>query len=175
MFIPAFNNGNAPYGTWRAAFVATNTDWFNSGTTPNGHDFGMLEAIDDPNVGTIGSVVGYLGWQTLGLSDNHFSMLGYPGNLDGGMLMQRNDAQTFRFNGNNTWIQATDMGAGSSGGPWVQDFGVQPAGAPPAPGGGNLVVGVTSYGPIEYSGASQFDGTFTALRAFMCARRVGNC
>jgi hypothetical protein len=76
--------------------------------------------------------------------------LGYPFDLDSGLLMQRNDSQgvvnaTFS---NNTIIGSL-MTPGSSGGPWVVNLG-----APPALSGGdtfgtyashNVVVGVTSW------------------------------
>jgi hypothetical protein len=177
LYIPAYNNGAAPYGTWGWAFAATTTDWFNNGAVPNAHDFGMIEAVDH-GASMIGPIVGWLGWETGQLSSNHFSSLGYPSNLDSGLLMQRNDAQTSAFGGKNTWTQGTSFGPGSSGGPWVQDLGVQPAGGPPEPFGGNIVVGVTSYGPlgsIGFIGASQFDGTFVNLRTFVCGHRAGNC
>jgi V8-like Glu-specific endopeptidase len=177
MFIPAYNNGAAVYGEWVASTPVTTTAWFNSGVLPNPGDFGFVQS-EDQNGMRLGEVVGFLGWQTFRLSFNHFTTLGYPGNLDGGKLMQRNDAQTWRFGGRNTWIQGSNMGAGAGGGPWVQDFGLNPAGAPAVLRGGNLIVGVTSYLPrrgIGFIGASQFDQSFVTLRNSFCALQPGNC
>lgn len=178
LFIPAYNNGGAPYGTWGWSFTNTTADWFNNGNVPNAHDFGIIEAADQGN-NKVGSIVGWLGWETGQLAFNHFTTLGYPCNLDSCLLMQKNDAQTFAFGGNNTWIQGTSMRGGASGGPWIQDFGIQPTGAPAVPFGGNVVVGVTSYGPIAtnigYLGASQFDSVFVSLLSELCAHKAGNC
>jgi hypothetical protein len=160
-----------------ASTPVTTTAWFNSGVFPNPGDFGFIQAADQNGM-KLGEVVGFLGWHTFRLSFNHFTTLGYPTNLDSGRLMQRNDAQTWRFGGRNTWIQGSNMGAGAGGGPWVQDFGLNPAGAPAVLLGGNLIVGVTSYLPrsgVGFIGASQFDQSFVNLRKSFCALQPGNC
>jgi V8-like Glu-specific endopeptidase len=178
LFIPAYDNGEAPYGKWLSTgYNLTPHDWYFSGSLPNAHDFAFLEARDH-GTSTVGSVVGWLGWQTYLLVFNHFTTLGYPCNLDSCVLMQRNDAQTSGFGGNNTWIQGSDMGSGAGGGPWVANFGRKPKGAPDVAFGGNTVVGVTSYVPasgIGYIGASQFDQVFTSMRSAFCAHQTGNC
>jgi V8-like Glu-specific endopeptidase len=173
-FIPAYNNGEAPYGTWKTDYHFVPNAWLFSGGVPNPEDFALLEAVDQGGK-TLGSVVGWLGWQTHRLRLNQFTTLGYPCNLDSCVLMQRNDAPTLTYGGNNTWIEGSDMGAGAGGGPWVQDFGLKPNGAPAVPFGGNIVVGVTSYTGTGFLGASQFDQTFTAMRNAYCARQSGNC
>lgn len=181
LFIPAYDNGSAPFGKWGSTgYAITTASWFDSGRFPNPQDFGFIEAADR-NGKTLGSVVGWLGWETLRLTNNHFTTLGYPCNLDKCLLMQRNDAQTSAFGGNNTWIVGSDMGSGIGGGPWIQDFGLRPKGAPvPAgPCGGNCIVGVTSYLPASrtfgFLGASQFDQVFVNLRRTFCAHKSGNC
>jgi V8-like Glu-specific endopeptidase len=179
LFIPAYNNGTAPYGKWSStSYVITSVEWYSSGRLPNADDFAFIEAADQGSA-TLGSVVGWLGWQTDRLHLNHFTTLGYPCNLDTCMLMQRNDAQTSGFGGNNTWVIGSDMGGGAGGGPWVQDFGLNPKGAPAVAFGGNTIVGVTSYTPnhgaVGFLGASQFDQVFKSLRAMFCAHQSGNC
>jgi hypothetical protein len=176
-FIPAYDNGKAPYGTWSGSYVIVSNAWWLTGTLPNPADFAFVEAADK-NGKTLGSVVGAFGWQTGRLSHNHFTTLGYPCNLDDCLLMQRNDAQTSGFGGNNTWTEGSDMGLGVIGGPWVQDFGQAPKGAPAVPFGGNVIVGVTSYTPASgtgFLGASQFDQTFVNMRHAFCAHKAGNC
>lgn len=175
MFIPAYDNGAAPYGKWSTNYILVSNAWLFSGVLPNPRDYALLQAVDQGGK-TLGSVVGSLGWQTYKLSFNHFTTLAYPGNLDAGVRMQRNDAQTSGYGGNGTWIQGSDMGSGVEGGPWIQDFGVQPAGAPQInPSGPNLVVGVSSYGGTGYIGASQLDNTFVSMRTAFCAHQSGNC
>jgi hypothetical protein len=172
LFIPALDNGAARYGSWKATFHVISNAWWFSGVVPNPADFALLQAVDRDGM-TLGSVVGTLGWRTFGLSLNHFTTLGYTSDLDGGVLMQRNDAQTSRFGGNNTWQQGSDLGPGIAGGPWVQDFGLNPTG-----GSSNLIVGVTSYLPasgIGFIGASQFYQLFSNMRSFICSHQPGNC
>jgi V8-like Glu-specific endopeptidase len=177
VFIPAYDNGVAPYGKWSANYVVVPSDWYLSGRLPNAHDFALIEAGDRGGK-TIGSVVGWLGWQTNRLGVDLFTTLGYPCNLDSCVLMQRNDAPTFHYGGNNTWMIGSDMGGGAGGGPWVEDFGLNPKGGPKEPFGGNTVVGVTSYVPpngVGYIGASQFDQVFLKLRGIFCTHQPGNC
>jgi hypothetical protein len=175
MFIPAYDNGAAPYGKWSTDYYFVSNAWLYSGVLPNPRDYALLEAVDQGGK-TLGSVVGSLGWQTYRLSFNHFTTLAYPSNLDAGVLMQRNDAQTSGSGGNRTWIQGSDMGSGVQGGPWIQDFGLQPAGAPKVnPFGPNIAVGVSSYGGTGYIGASQLDSTFASMRSAFCAHQAGNC
>jgi hypothetical protein len=173
VFIPAFDNGRAHYRKWSAKNPVVSNAWLLSGIVPNPADYALLEAVDQDGK-TLGSFVGWLGWQTFRLTLNHFTTLGYPCNLDGCMLMQRNDAQTSNFGTVNTWVQGSDMGLGAGGGPWIQDFGLNPN----APSGGNLIVGVTSYLPrlgVGFVGASQFDRLFQSMFNAVCRHQAGNC
>jgi hypothetical protein len=56
------------------------------------------------------------------------TQLGYPVALDGGLLMQRTDSYGFVDGNasNNTVIGSLQTG-GSSGGPWLVNFGIKPA------------------------------------------------
>jgi hypothetical protein len=173
-FIPAFENGAKPHGIWSATFHLVPDAWRFSGAVPNSADFALIQAVDQGGM-TLGSVVGTLGWQPFRLSLNHFTTLGYACNLDACVLMQRNDAQTSFRGGNNTWAQGSNFGGGAAGGPWVQDFGLNPTLAPSLR---NRIVGVTSYLPargVGFIGASQFDKLFSRMRSAMCAHQAGNC
>ena len=111
------------------------------------------------------------------------SQLGYPASLDNGNRMERNDAQgtVDPTQVNNTLIGSL-MTAGSSGGPWVVNFGQAPAnagrfGAAPAR---NTLVGVTSWGyvaaNIKEQGASGFtSANITALLQAACGATPGAC
>jgi hypothetical protein len=76
------------------------------------------------------------------------------------------------------------MQGGSSGGPWIQDYGVAPAGAP-AYTAGNWVIAVTSYEFTDLTqqieGASIFENAgysgngFGDLWNTVCAEASGNC
>jgi V8-like Glu-specific endopeptidase len=106
-------------------------------------------------------------WNGAGFTDQritHITQLGYPGCLDKAERMQRNDAQgaVDSTYSNNTIIGSLMCG-GSSGGPWLINFGVRPDLTGTSPGSAptvNAVVGVTSWGStnsaVKWMGASPF-------------------
>lgn len=184
-FIPAYHNGSAPYGTWYAQWISTTNNWFNGGgSLPNRGDYALLEIQDNYLGQKIGSITGHYGYRTSALSPNHVTMLGYPAALDSGNWMHRVDSQSFKSTLLNTVEYGTDMAQGSSGGPWVENFGLKSLGQSVTSGEMNYVVGVTSYGPTyngpNYSGSSILDTQFTnssrtGILDTACARSVGNC
>lgn len=179
-FVPAYRNGFAPYGTWTPTLIGVTNQWyFSDGSVPNAQDVGMMVAADHNGV-RLGFITGWLGYFTNQLSRNNVTMLGYPCNLDSCTRMEENFAQTFESGGNNTYIYGSAMRGGSSGGPWIQDFGITPAGAPLGLLGNNYLVAVTSYGPISttpmYQGASNLDSRFIGLLNAVCgSANSGNC
>jgi V8-like Glu-specific endopeptidase len=178
LFVPAYNNGSAPYGTWAPSQEwITNTWYFSDGSVPNPQDVGILIARDQST--KLGYITGWLGYFTNQLGNNNVTMLGYPCNLDSCLKMQETFAQTFEYGGNNTYIYGSAMKGGASGGPWVQDFGIAPAGAPAGLLGNNYLVGVTSYQPtntsLMYLGASNLDQDFLNLLNSACNAAAGNC
>ena len=182
LFVPAFRNGTAPFGTWNWAFVTVTGTWASGGGgVPNAADYAMFEMRDRAVAPTrIGAVTGSLGWRTVSLRANHTTMLGYPCNLDNCQQMHRVDAGAFRATAPNNVEYGSDARGGSSGGPWVQNFGEPSVGQV----GGtnpniNRVVAVTSYiytslDP-KVQGASIPDSRWVQLWNIVCARRVGNC
>lgn len=188
LFVPAFTNGNAPFGTWVPQTVGTSSDWANSdGSVPNTQDVGMLVMFDDPSATRIGDRTGTLGYQTGALFPNHLTMLGYPGNLDNASLMIRNDAQSFAQERNNNVVYGSAMTNGSSGGPWIRDFGIEPQGLIENQNARfyNVLVGVTSAGPdtagVDLQSASNLQGRtentggFEALLDNLCGLDARNC
>ncbi len=179
MFVPAYNNGSAPFGVWTpSAEWIINTWYYSDGSVPNAQDIGMLVARDGRT--KLGYTTGWLGYFTNQLGNNNVTMLGYPCNLDSCLKMEENFAQTYEYGGNNTYIYGSAMKGGSSGGPWIQDFGVNPSGAPSGLLANNYLVGVTSYGPtntaLMFSGASNLDNDFLSLLSSACgAASTGNC
>lgn len=180
MFVPAYRNGVAPAGTWNWQYVITTTTWFSGGATfPNAADYAMIEPRD---IGSsiIGNVTGFLGYQTLKLRPNHAHLLGYPANLDSGERMHQVTAQSLRAASPNAVEYGSDMRGGSSGGPWVQNFGVVSTGQTGGSNtGSNRVIGITSYGFVSTTpliqGSSIPDSRFTSILTTVCAHRAGNC
>jgi Trypsin len=176
-FVPGYRNGMAPFGVWsvRQALVLTS---YLDGTDPCA--FAGVICQDDvavlllnPRSGEYpGTATGWygFGWDNFGFTASGFTQItqiGYPVCLDNGALMERNDSfglQSLSL-ANNTIIGSLMCG-GSSGGPWLVNFGLRPAltattdGTAPTP---NTLVGVTSWGSedtsIKQQGASPFTST----------------
>lgn len=137
-----------------------------------------------------------------GATAAQITQLGYPVALDKGLQMQRTDSIGVRVDdGNliNTLIGSAQTG-GSSGGPWLVNFGTRPSvdatdaslGFASTP---NVVVGVTSYGVetptnVNYQGSSFFGqnveypdadyggwgpGNIGALMMATCTQNAASC
>lgn len=186
VFVPGFRDGVAPSGAWPATAVIVTGDWaFGGGTVPNPSDFAIIELDELLLEGTpfrIGDLLGWLGWKTKALKKNHVHIFGYPSNLDGGNKMHQVAAQLQKYTaGTNTTLVGSDMMQGSSGGPWVQNFGFPAAGQKVKGGNSqfNLIVGVTSFGPLskkpKHAGSSMPDNRFSGLFGAACDITPGNC
>ncbi len=183
-FVPAFYKGNAPFGTWAAKVIWTTGTWFDGGNRyPNAADFGVLVMRDNVDGERLGEVTGWLGWKTKSLTPNHLHMLGCPSNLDNGSEMHQVASGGFDCCFNDTAIYGSDMRQGSSGGPWVQNFGVrskrQNIGKNTQK---NRIVGIYSWlyvadkdKKILIAGSSTPRASFVNLVNEACAEVPGNC
>lgn len=194
VYVPAYNNGSAPYSTWTASSAVVMTTYYNgtdscavSGVVCQ-NDVAVLTMTPKSGV-YVGSVTGWFGYGYGGYSYNSsnqvlIDQLGYPVALDGGNLMQRNDSQGYvaPSMSNNTIIGSL-MTGGSSGGPWLVNLGIAPAlsgtgfGTAPAR---NTVVGVTSWGyvstAVKQQGASPFtSGNIVPLINTACSIAPAGC
>ena len=184
LFVPAYHNGSAPYQAWNWRWVITTSQWATSnGSVPNRADFAIIELADrrfGSQIKKIGQVTGWLGYRTNALTPNHTKKLGFPGNHDNAQIMHQVDSQHFQNGGQGTVLYGSDMKGGSSGGPWVENFGVkasgQTGGLRPWP---NRIVGVTSYGYVavgpKVQGSSILNRDFLRILNAACAHRAGNC
>lgn len=128
---------------------------------------------------------GYDGFGYNSVGQAQITQLGYPGGIDYGNQMIRNDSlgeiwdASFAYN----TLLGSQMNGGSSGGPWVQNFGIPPVtngvfpGYAPRP---NVVVGVTSWGspstPLAVMGASPFtSGNILSLYSAACSAFPAAC
>ncbi|MDD1631898.1 MAG: trypsin-like serine protease [Methylococcaceae bacterium] len=193
-FVPGYRNGVAPFGSWTVKQARVLTAYLN-GTDPcvvSGivcrDDVAVLAltAQSGVHVGNRTGWYGY-GWNGYGFTGNgltQITQIGYPVCLDNGGFMERNDSQGFKSasNSNNTVIGSLMCG-GSSGGPWLVNFGRRPAltgtsaGTASIP---NIVVGVASWGYVSNApkemGASPFlTGNIATLVNAQCASTPGNC
>jgi Trypsin len=193
-FVPAYNNGTAPFGTWTVASARVLTSYFNgtdSCAVPGvvcTNDVALL-TLNSQAGAYPGPKTGYLGYGVNGYSYNSsgqalITQLGYPVALDAGALMERTDSQGYTAAGfsNNTVIGSLQTG-GSSGGPWVVNLGLAPALNGTSFGTGaahNIVVGVTSWGyistAIKEQGASRFtSGNISVLVSASCTATPTAC
>lgn len=181
-FVPGYRNGVAPYRVWTASTVWVMSGYF-TGTAGQcaaiapgvvcKDDVAVIELTPQTNPTYPGTSTGWYGygWNRWGFTSaglTHITQTGYPVALDNGRYMQRNDSQGFIASSslmNNTIIGSL-MTGGSSGGPWLNNFGFAPMlygisfGSFSTP---NIVVGVTSWGygdsTIKQQGASPFTST----------------
>ncbi len=186
LFVPAYREGEAPFGVWTANFVSTTEEWSDLPEVPNAADFGFL-VMDDIDGAKIGSITGWLGWLTGNLSPNHVHILGYPANLDRGERMHQVTAgdsiaiePLIASSAADTHIFGSDMLGGSSGGPWVQNFGVKAKGQKGSKNAKlNRVVGITSYASgnakDKVQGSSDPGSSFKAAFNLACSAESGNC
>lgn len=175
-FIPAYQSGFAPYGAWTVAQARVLTPYFDgtdSCVVPGvvcADDVAVL--VLNPQSGAYaGASTGYLGYTWGGWGFNPavealITQLGYPASLDSGEIMERTDSQSYNgaagFSNNN--IIGSAMTGGSSGGPWIVNFGVKPVGyANGSYAPRNKVVGVTSWGYISTAVKEQGASPFTTV------------
>lgn len=168
IFCPAnTTSAGGVYGCYNAAapFIATSyyngTDTCTQAGVVCNNDIAVLSVLAKNGV-YAGNVVGWYGYGWNGYSYRassflgnvvtvQITQLGYPVAFDSGYQMQRTDAVGWYFasgNMKNTQIGSAQTG-GSSGGPWITNFGTPPsvgAGASLGSFTGLAVVGVTSYG-----------------------------
>jgi trypsin len=142
VFVPAYDHGARPFGTFTASAVYTMPQW-REGENPD-YDVAAIKVKPDP-LGRLGDVVGSRGWTTDRSRYTGFQIFGYPaGALEGESLRScdtrglGSDVFTNVFGGPPTVPGRCDMAGGSSGGAWLV--------------AGGLVDGVTSYGYTHHLG-----------------------
>lgn len=123
-----------------------------------------------------------------GMTAAQITQLGYPVAFESGYKMIRTDSLGYQATPNNVIIGSAQTG-GSSGGPWIMNYGSTPSTTTSTPSydHNNRVVAVTSWGyvsdTLKVQGASRFDTntSFTtqanidALLNFACLSYPGNC
>ncbi len=184
LFVPAYHKGDAPFQAWNWRYVITTKEWATSnGKVPNKADFALIE-LEERKFGSkakkIGNVTGWLGYRTNALRPNHTKKIGYPGNHDRGQIMHQVDSQHYKKAQKSTVLYGSDMRGGSSGGPWVENFGRKAVGQTGAlKAWSNRIVGVTSYGYVavgpKVQGSSILNKSFKSILKAACNHRAGNC
>lgn len=180
-YIPGYQNGYAPYGTWTNwVFGQITVDWLNGGgAVPNLRDWAILVFGQDGSGNTIGAYTGYFGYQYPSFYGQNITQLGYPGNMDSGNYMQRTNSMVASYGTNNgTW--GSDQRGGSSGGPLAINLrSAYDNTSPPSDNGTNRIVAVTSWGWVstapQQQGASQFDSVLGTMLSGACTSYPWAC
>jgi V8-like Glu-specific endopeptidase len=197
-FVPGFKDGQAPFGKWDVqeaqalqVYLKGDDKCAQTGVVCSS-DVAVLvikpQVIRGHQV-YAGDLTGWfaVGWNKSGFTPNsiaHVTQIGYPSCLDGGLSMERNDAQGVisKLSADNTVIGSL-MCEGSSGGPWIVNFGIRPSltgtlsGISPEP---NQIIGVSSWGStdqiIKQMGASPFLSTnIKPLLDWACGKYPDAC
>lgn len=136
VFVPAYDHGRRPFGTFRVQLAYVMSQWRHGENA----DFDVAALRVAPNqLGRLADVVGGRGYVTGRPRQADFEIFGYPAAALRGEELRSCRAQglgsdplTFPLIGPPTVPGACDMAGGSSGGAWIVD--------------GAYVNGVTSYG-----------------------------
>lgn len=138
VFVPAYEDGDRPFGSFEARSTTVMTPWARRANT--NFDVGVV-VLGANQRGRVGDVVGASGWAT-GLSRGRdFEIYGYPAGALLGRFLRECDSRTYRGDGTSRRIPGPptmrafcDMARGASGGGWVTEDGEE-----------RYVNGVTSY------------------------------
>lgn len=121
IFVPAYDNGNAPYGQWSATKTFATTQW--AASEDMNMDVG-LAVVAPLNGQKLSQVVGAQGIQFNGGYNKKMYSFGFPAAApyDGTKLIycSANSGKDFLLTKDHSL--ACNMTGGSSGGPWFQDF-----------------------------------------------------
>jgi V8-like Glu-specific endopeptidase len=120
-FVPAYDNGAAPYGEWVATELFTTTQWANQGDF--NYDVGMAK-VAPLGGATLTDTVGSQGIAFNQPRGQFVHAFGYPAAspYDGQSLTYCSGTTTDDTRGTNDLRLACNMTGGSSGGPWFQGF-----------------------------------------------------
>jgi V8-like Glu-specific endopeptidase len=178
-FQPARYDTSVPYGSWSVRAVQVPASYLTGSDPcdPNAvgvvclNDLAVLTIRANSNGGYPGDSTGWYGyaWNDYSFSDTFYpnalvaqvTQLGYPANIDSGTRMIRTDALGIARDNNQLEIGSA-QGPGSSGGPWLLNFGNGFTSSDPSgqDNNGNNVIATTSWGytsnTAEVQGASRF-------------------
>jgi V8-like Glu-specific endopeptidase len=126
IFVPAYQNGKAPFGKWSARVLWTWSGWISNGN--RNYDLGAVK-VREKRGKRLGNVVGTLGWMFNFPRNLEYTEFGYPSagsRFNGQLLVQcqapYSGTDGVRAPGPRTSTNKCDFTAGASGGPWVTEF-----------------------------------------------------
>ncbi|WP_020519603.1 trypsin-like serine peptidase [Catelliglobosispora koreensis] len=120
-FVPAYNNGNAPYGTWAARLLRATPQWVASENIS--YDIGAA-VVSQLNGASLTDVVGGQGIAFNQARGQNMYAFGYPAAspYNGTILIYCSGKVFNEFLGTGGIGMTCNMTGGSSGGPWFLQF-----------------------------------------------------
>jgi len=126
-FVPAYKDGNTPNGVWTAYVLYTRLPWYQARNFR--YDMGGAKLNLNGSGQKISTVVGWLGFAWNWPTQQHWWLIGYPAAIPfNGLRMITCQASLAYLgsppgSGPQTMGVGCDMTGGTSGGPWVWQFG----------------------------------------------------
>lgn len=118
-FVPAYNNGSRPYGTWTARTLVTTSGWANQGDINYDGGFAVMNTLNGAHLTDV------VGGQGIGFNlarGLYYNAYGYPAAppFNGETLKSCSGTATNDvWGGTQSQSIPCDMTGGSSGGPWL--------------------------------------------------------
>ena len=123
-FAPGYNNGRAPYGVFKWADARVPTRWRDNGDIHS--DVCLIRLQNDASGHPVTYYTGWLGRSANYPPSQPMHAFGYPGNIGGANNLEscasQSSAQPSSC-GSGVLNMACSMTYGSSGGPWIRDYG----------------------------------------------------
>jgi V8-like Glu-specific endopeptidase len=120
IFVPAYENGSTPYGTWTAKELYTPTEWSTAGNISFDTAFAVMNPNDDGE-----SLTDVVGASKVAFGEArglNYTIYGYPADKQFNGLTLKSCAGTATNDTTNTKFTTQgipcDMNGGASGGPW---------------------------------------------------------
>jgi V8-like Glu-specific endopeptidase len=121
-FAPGYNNGNAPYGMFYWLDARVPTGWITNGDVPD--DVCLIRMANDSAGHPLTYYTGWLGRAWNFPPNQNMHAFGYPGNIGGANNQEVCVAPSSQWNcGSGALKMNCNQTYGSSGGPWIKDYG----------------------------------------------------
>ncbi|MEU6713532.1 hypothetical protein ABZ897_18770 [Nonomuraea sp. NPDC046802] len=120
VFVPYFNFGNRPYGTFAANWLVSFNGWINNGNFD--YDVGFVKTLNNESGQVLVSTVGGHGFQTGQGQSRFMTMLGYPSETPYPGDWQYFCQATTSASGANQITIGCPLTRGQSGGPWLWSY-----------------------------------------------------
>lgn len=121
IFVPGYQNGDEPRGRFAAYWFDSSTGWTQDGSRTR--DFAFVTTYDSGSGQLLVDAVGGHGL-TVNPGHPYVHIAGYPGNHDNGQVQWNCWGTTTSWSSSDNGQKLNcDFGGGSSGGPWLRDFG----------------------------------------------------